>query len=67
MGASSSSRTDSDLGASKTMALAFMLLILTQSQRAGQSSIQSETMRMTRSNAFSSGVKRHHPAQGRYA
>jgi hypothetical protein len=49
------------------MALAFMLLILTQSQRAGQSSNQSETMRMTRSNAFSSGVKRHHQAQGRYA
>jgi hypothetical protein len=62
MGASSSSRTDSEWGASKTMALAFMLLILTQSDSAGQSSNQPETMRMTISNASFSSAKRLHQA-----
>jgi hypothetical protein len=49
------------------MALAFMLLILTQSDSAGQSSNQSETMRMTIRNKSFSSAKRLYQAQLRYA
>jgi hypothetical protein len=59
MGASSSSRTDNDLGASKTMALAFMRFILTQADRPVKIAHFSDALRMKPSEVSFSALQCH--------